>query len=219
MNILKILFLIIILFSATNLYADPMKVENDWDIIESTYVDKLSNVDNTFTLEVIDNVLQAKSIDSDEYCPIISFDYLDEILKQYEDDTTYSVFLFDDNSLHLYKYNYHVTITRVDRIVENCVMYESDIKVNYRKFIIQSAIHECYEDNVNWSESFNESITARFKNTFLVSQGSRYAFGVGRLDISEDRNKLIVDANGQYLGAFPTVKYVKSFCSLYNQIY
>tara|TARA_B100001057_G_scaffold76750_1_gene71538 strand:+ start:233 stop:616 length:384 start_codon:yes stop_codon:yes gene_type:complete len=40
-----------------------------------------------------------------------------------------------------------------------------------------------------------------------------------RLDISEDRNKLIVDANGQYLGAFPTVSYVKSFCSLYNQIY
>ena len=104
---LRIFFSIIILFSATNLYADPMKVENDWDIIESTYVDKLSNVDNTFTLEVIDNVLQAKSINSDEYCPVISFDYLDEILKQYEDDTTYRVFLFDDNSLHLYKYNYH----------------------------------------------------------------------------------------------------------------
>ena len=97
-NYVKIFFSIIILFSATNLYADPMKVENDWDIIESTYVDKLSNVDNTFTLEVIDNVLQGKSINSDEYCPIISFDYLDEILKQLEDDTTYRVFLFDDNS-------------------------------------------------------------------------------------------------------------------------
>ena len=216
---LRIFFSITILFSATNLYADPMKVENDWDILESTYVDKLSNANNTFTLEVIDNVLQGKSINSDEYCPIISFDYLDEILKQYEDDTTYRVFLFDDNSLHLYKYNYHVTITKVDRIIENCAMYDSKIEINYRKFFIKSAIHECYEDNVNWSESFNESITTDFKNTFLVSQGSRYAFGVGRLDISEDRNKLIVDANGQYLGAFPTVKYVKSFCSLYDQIY
>ena len=206
------------LFSATNLYADPMKVENDWDILETTYVDKLSNADNTFTLEVIDNVLQAKSIDSDEYCSVISFDDLDNILQLDEDSGSYRVFLFDDNSVHLIKYTYQISIARVDRIVENCAMYDSDIEINYRKFFVKSAIHECYEDN-SWGESFNESITTNFKNTFLVSQGSRYAFGVGRLDASEDQNKLIVDASGQYLGAFPTVSYVKSFCSLYNQIY
>ena len=206
------------LFSVTNLYADPLKVENDWDILETTYVDKLSNADNTFTLEVIDNVLQAKSIDSDEYCSVISFDDLDNILQLDEDSGSYRVFLFDDNSVHLIKYTYQISIARVDRIVENCAMYDSDIEINYRKFFVKSAIHECYEDN-SWGESFNESITTNFKNTFLVSQGSRYAFGVGRLDASEDQNKLIVDASGQYLGAFPTVSYVKSFCSLYNQIY
>ena len=215
---LRIFFSITILFSATNLYADPMKVENDWDILETTYVDKLSNADNTFTLEVIDNVLQAKSIDSDEYCSVISFDDLDNILQLDEDSGSYRVFLFDDNSVHLIKYTYHISIAKVDRILENCAMYDSDIEINYRKFFVKSAIHECYEDN-SWGESFNESITTDFKNTFLVSQGSRYAFGVGRLDASEDQNKLIVDANGQYLGAFPTVSYVKSFCSLYNQIY
>ena len=205
------------LFSATNLYADPMKVENDWDILETTYVDKLSNADNTFTLEVIDNILQAKSINSNEYCSVISFNDLDHILKLDEDSGSYRVFLFDDNSVHLIKYTYQISIARVDRIVENCAMYDSDIEINYRKFFVKSAIHECYEDN-SWGESFNESITTNFKNTFLVSQGSRYAFGVGRLDASEDQNKLIVDASGQYLGAFPTVSYVKSFCSLYNQI-
>ena len=214
---LKIFFSIIILFSATNLYADPMKVENDWDILETTYVDKLSNADNDFTLEVIDNVLQAKSINSDEYCSVISFDDLDNILQLDKDSGSYRVFLFDDNSVHLIKYTYQISIARVDRVVENCAMYDSDIEINYRKFFAKSAIHECYEDD-GWGESFNESITTNFKNTFLVSQGSRYAFGVGRLDASEDQNKLIVDANGQYLGAFPTVSYVKSFCSLYNQI-
>ena len=121
---LRIFFSITILFSATNLYADPMKVENDWDILESTYVDKLNSADNTFTVEVIDNVLQAKSIDNDEYCSVISFDDLDNILQLDKDSGSYRVFLFDDNSVHLIKYTYQISIARVDRIVENCAMYD-----------------------------------------------------------------------------------------------
>ena len=217
----QVLTLLFILFPNVA-FSDPMNVEEDWELLEESYSSELFSSDKNYKLYLTNNEeLNILNNNTNEECTLATIKDLENISQEKNEKIkhVYRFFYLDDGSVHIFNYYKHFIFENVDSIFEyKCSKYYlGDITVKNYNGRIKGVIKSCFKEE-SWGEDFNNRTTKKFKNTFLVMQTNSYAFSVGRIDASEDTNKLILDRNGVFLGSFPSVNHVLGFCDVYEQI-
>ena len=202
-------------------FSDPMNVVDDWELLDDSFEKELFSSNKEYKLFIENSEsLVLLNTNNNEQCNIATIDELDNIFQE-DGKQNYRIFYLDDGSLQIFNDYKNFVIENVESIFGG---YGGCSKHNMGKITIQDyegkirgAINSCFKDE-SMGEIFNNKITKQYHNSFLVSQWNSYVFGMGRIDISEDKNKLVLDQEGRFLGIFPSVSYILYLCDVYDQI-
>ena len=217
---MKILFILLFIIYPKLVFSDPMNVVDDWELLDNSFSKELFSSNKEYKLFIEDSEsLVLLNTNNNEQCDIATVDELDNIFQE-EGKQNYRIFYLDDGSLQIFNDYKNFVIENVESVFGEygCSKHNmGKITIQDYEGKIKGAIDSCFKDE-SMGESFNNKITKQYHNSFLVSQWNSYVFGMGRIDISEDNNKLVLDQEGRFLGIFPSVSYILYLCDVYDQI-
>jgi len=220
---MKILFILLFIIYPKLVFSDPMNVVDDWELLDNSFSKELFSSNKEYKLFIEDSEsLVLLNTNNNEQCDIATIDELDNIFQE-EGKKNYRIFYLDDGSLQIFNGYNHFVIENIESIFagydfRDCRKYKMG-KITIQDYVgkVRGVINSCFKEE-SMGESFNNNTTKRYHNSFLVSQWNSYVFGMGRIDASEDKNKLVLDQEGRFLGIFPSVSHILYFCDVYDQI-